>query len=54
MGELTDKFTADTDSPDGIRRDLVNGDQRAEYFRDLEVAKRLQSLADGRTLGQRR
>ena len=53
MGKLTGKFTADTEFPEGdIRRDWVQGDQRAGYLRDLELVERLSFLADGRTPGQ--
>ncbi len=53
MGKLAGKFSPDTDFPEGdIRREWVQGDQRAGYLRDLATVERLSFLADGRTLAQ--
>jgi len=54
MGILTGKFTADTRFPDGdFRRNWhEKPDERIVFLEDLKKVKRLQSLADGRTLSQ--
>ncbi|HZU14328.1 MAG TPA: aldo/keto reductase [Chloroflexota bacterium] len=53
MGKLTGKFTPDTTFPESDwRRSWVEGDERAEFLRDIHMANELRSVQNGRTLAQ--
>lgn len=53
MGKLTGKFTAATTFPKGDwRRDWIEGDEREEFLRDINLVEQLRFLEHDRTLGQ--
>lgn len=53
MGKLTGKFTAATTFPEGDwRRDWLDGDEREEFLRDINLVEQLRFLEHDRTLGQ--